>query len=311
MFDRIKNGLRTIRFQTQKHTPEIAVVTAMIGVPATVGLAIHATLKVDDILAEKDGQLFKIEEVKTNENVTDDIYSEEDAKRDTAIVYVQTGLKIAKLYAPTFIAGSITMGTIFLSYKVLKKRNLALAASLAGLDQSFKEYRKRVAEKVGDEEERNIRYGLKAEEITKTVNDPETGEEKEVKDIAIVHNKNGNYGPFAKYFDSSSSYYEDNPEYNLDLLMRVQKRWNRTLKARTNGIVFLNEVLASLDIPVTRAGQIAGWKYDPKGGDDQIDFGIFIINREANRRFVNGYEPVVLLDFNCKKDVYSDLEAVV
>lgn len=311
MFDRIKNGLKNIRFQTQKHTPEIAVVTAMIGVPVTVGLAIHATLKVDDILAEKDGQLFKIEEVKTNENVTDDIYSEEDAKRDTAVVYVQTGLKIAKLYTPTFIAGSITMGTIFLSYKVLKKRNIALAASLAGLDQSFKEYRRRVAEKVGDEEERNIRYGLKAEEITKTVNDPETGEEKEVKDISIVHNKNANYGPFAKYFDSSSSYYEDNPEYNLDLLMRVQKRWNRTLAARRNGIVFLNEVLASLDIPVTRAGQIAGWKYDPKGGDNQIDFGIFIINREANRRFVNGYEPVVLLDFNCKSDVYSDLEEVV
>ena len=55
-----------------------------------------------------------------------------------------------------------------------------------------------------------------------------------------------------------------------------------------------------LGIERTKAGQIVGWVYDEDNplGDNYVDFGIYDINREKSRDFVNGYERVILLDFN-------------
>lgn len=39
-------------------------------------------------------------------------YSQEDAKKDLAIVYIQTGVKIAKLYAPAVVLGTISIAGI-------------------------------------------------------------------------------------------------------------------------------------------------------------------------------------------------------
>ena len=70
----------------------------------------------------------------------------------------------------------------------------------------------------------------------------------------------------------------------------MQKLFNK------KGYLFLNTVYRALDIPETYAGSVCGWV---KGlGDNQIDFGLFDTSREGIRRFVNGYEAVVLLDFN-------------
>ena len=55
-----------------------------------------------------------------------------------------------------------------------------------------------------------------------------------------------------------------------------------------------------LGITRTAAGMVVGWIYDEKHpvGDNFVDFGIYDINNEANRRFVNGLERTILLDFN-------------
>lgn len=66
--------------------------------------------------------------------------------------------------------------------------------------------------------------------------------------------------------------------------------------------MFLNDVYDMLGIPRTKAGQIVGWFYDPKNpnhkGDDYVDFGLYDLYKEKTRDFVNGYEEVILLDFN-------------
>ena len=71
-------------------------------------------------------------------------------------------------------------------------------------------------------------------------------------------------------------------------------------KLRINGYLFLNEVYEMLGIPKTKAGQVVGWVYDEKNasGDNFVDFGIFDINNPKARDFVNGYERVIILDFN-------------
>ena len=73
---------------------------------------------------------------------------------------------------------------------------------------------------------------------------------------------------------------------------------NDLLKAR--GRLFLNEVYRMLGIDETKAGQVVGWVYNPDNptGDNFVDFGIYNMQRERVRAFVNGYEPNILLDFN-------------
>ena len=56
-----------------------------------------------------------------------------------------------------------------------------------------------------------------------------------------------------------------------------------------------------IGVPRTKAGQVVGWLYRPEDKDcvyNLVDFGIYEINREKARGFVNGYERSILLDFN-------------
>ena len=50
----------------------------------------------------------------------------------------------------------------------------------------------------------------------------------------------------------------------------------------------------------TKAGQRVGWVYDEEHpvGDNYVDFGMFDVRREKARDFINGYEKVIVLDFN-------------
>ena len=60
-------------------------------------------------------------------------------------------------------------------------------------------------------------------------------------------------------------------------------------------------------IPKTKAGQVVGWVYDPEHpvGDNYVDFGLFDLDRERVRRFVNGDERNILLDFNVDGNIWE------
>ena len=81
-------------------------------------------------------------------------------------------------------------------------------------------------------------------------------------------------------------------------MLQQQNYANEKLTAQ--GYLFLNDVYDMFGIPRTKAGQIVGWIYDEKHpeGDNYVDFGIYDMNRESCRNFVNGYERTILLDFN-------------
>ena len=76
-------------------------------------------------------------------------------KKDLTTVYVQTGVKLIRNYAPAVILGALSLSAIITSNNILRKRNVTLAAAYATLDKSFKEYRKRVIERVGESRKRN------------------------------------------------------------------------------------------------------------------------------------------------------------
>ena len=286
----------------EKHSPEILAGVGVVGVVASTVMACKATMKLNDILEESKETRDKIREVEANPRYEEQ-YSHEDAKKDLVINYTQTAMKVAKLYAPAVILGSASLGCLLASNDILRKRNAALSAAYMTVDKSFKEYRQRVVDRFGEEVEKEIRYNIKAEEVTSTVV-AEDGSETTVTETVKTMDPNL-YSDYAKFFDEASPYWQKDPEYNFMFLKSQQQYANDLLKAR--GRLFLNEVYEMLGIEKTKAGQIVGWVYNPENpiGDNFVDFGIFDMSKERVRAFVNGYEPNILLDFNVDGNIWD------
>ena len=285
-----------IGFKIKKASPEIMVVAGVVGVVTSTVMACKATTKVNDILEETRKQVDDVHNVLDSDVVSEDEYTNDDAKKDLAIIYTQTGVKLIKLYAPSVLVGALSITGILASHKILKKRNVALTAAYATIDRSFKEYRGRVVERFGKELDRELRYNIKAQEIEEKTVDKDGNETIEKKTISVVDPNM--YSDYARIFDNGSMGWTKDPEYNLLFLKLQQNQANDRLRAQ--GYLFLNDVYDMLGIPRTKAGQIVGWIYDEENpvGDNFVDFGIYDIYNEKACDFVNGRERSIVLDFN-------------
>lgn len=310
-FNAIKKCSSKLIFSCKKHSPELLIVGGVVGVVTSGVMACKATLKVNDILEETKENLDKIHEVAADESKKEE-YTEKDAKKDTTIVYIQTAGKFAKLYGPAIAVGAVSITAILAGNKIHLKRNAALTAAYTAVDKSFKSYRQRVADRFGEEIEKQVRYNLKEVEVEEKTVDAK-GKEKTVKTLKTVtvdpHDEYdiSNYSPYAKFFDCGNTNWEKNPELNLAFLRGQQNYFNNKLKVE--GYVFLNDVYEALGIPKTKAGQVVGWIYDEKNpiGDNYIDFGIYNFESPKARDFVNGYEATILLDFNVDGNIWEKM----
>lgn len=283
----------------KKHSPEILVVAGIAGTVVSAVLACKATTKVAEILDETKGTLDTIHEGMETGAINGQEYTTEDGKKDTVVVYAQTGMKLAKLYAPAIILGTLSITSILASNNILRKRNVALGAAYAAIDKSFKEYRGRVIERFGEQVDTELKYGVKAKKFEEIEVDPETGKEKKVKKTVMVADPNLQ-SDYAVYFDSKSRNYETNPDYNRMFLKAQQAFAND--KLQTRGHLFLNEVLDDLDLPRTPAGQIVGWTKD--GPDGYVNFRIVEVERETED---GRHEPALLLDFNVEGNIWEKM----
>lgn len=291
----VRRSLHKAGFKFKKHSPEILVVAGVVGVVGSAVMACRATTKLSGVLEESKEQLDQIHEYVETEGFSEK-YTEEDSKKDLAIVYTKSALNVAKLYAPAVAVSAVSIAAILGGHNILRKRNIALAAAYTTIDKSFKDYRGRVVERFGKELDRELKYNIKAKEVEETVVD-ENGKEKTVKKTVNVVDPSM-YSDYARFFDDGCTGWEKDAEFNLMFLRRQQDYANELLQSK--GHLFLNEVYDMLGIPRTKAGQVVGWIYDEKNpiGDNVVDFGIYNVHNEKARDFVNGYERTILLDFN-------------
>lgn len=282
-----------IGFKLKKHSPEILVVAGIAGVIASTVMACKATTKAGDIVAAHNKELDKMHRASELKKAD---YTAEDVKKDTVIVYTQTAVKFIKLYGPSVVLGVTSIVFILGGHNILRKRNVALAAAYTAVNNGFKEYRGRVVERFGEELDKELRYGIKAKEFVETTTDSK-GKEKTVTKTVNVADPN-EYSDYARVFDNGSYGWSKDAESNLIFLKQQQNWANEVLQSK--GHLFLNEVYDMLNIPRTKAGQVVGWIYDKEHptGDNFVDFGIYNLNIEKARDFVNGYERSIVLDFN-------------
>lgn len=279
----------------KKHSPEILLAAGVVGVVASGVMACKATLKVEEIIDDAKHKIDTIHEVSADPTMAEK-YSEEDSKKDLAIVYTQTAVKLVKLYGPSVALAGVSFGCMIGSNRILNKRNVALAAAYTAVDKGFKEYRGRVIERFGKELDKELKYGIKAKEIEEVSVD-EKGKEVSTKSTVEVMDPNS-YSPYSIIFDDGNAGWDPDPELTKYFLIQQQNWANDRLKAK--GHLFLNEVYDMLGAKRTKAGAQVGWVYDEKNpvGDNYVDFGIFDIYNPKSRDFVNGYEKVIVLDFN-------------
>lgn len=302
--------------KVRKASPEIGMVIGTVAIVSGVIGACRSTTKLSQITEQTKKDLNDIHGAIENPeeyNLEPGDYTEKDAKRDLFITYSKCAVEMVKLYALPVAAIGLGLGCFYNSHHIMTKRNVALAAAYASVDKSFKQYRDRVVARFGKEMEKELRYDIKAQTYEHVTTDAK-GKEKIVTEIVeVVSDDPTTYSEFARFFDESCGEWENDAEYNLMFLKGMEARANDLLRSR--GHLFLNEVYRMLGIQETKAGQIVGWTYDKingesltvdengePAGDGFVSFGIFE-SRRANRKFVNGYEPVILLDFNVEGNV--------
>jgi hypothetical protein len=279
-----------------KHSPAILFGTGVVGFGATVFLACRATLKVEDVLvdAQKTTQDIK-------GTVTTATYPKTEQRRDLAYHYVNTTGRLLTLYGPAVAVGTLSVAALTGSHHILTKRNAGLSAAYAALGKGFEEYRKRVVGELGEDKDREFRYGVVTTESIETTTDG-----KKVKGIRTFDPRTG-ASIYARVFDQFNPNWQGRPEYNRIFLTGVQNYMNDRLYAR--GHVFLNEVYDALGMDRSEAGSVVGWylRKNIVEGDNNIDFGMFNRLDQAQIDFINGREGAILLDFNVDGQIYNML----
>ena len=125
----VSGKMSRVVFSLKKHSPEILVVAGITGTVASAVMACKATTKIDTILDETEKSVNTVHHyMKDPEMIESGRYSEEDGKKDLAIIYTQTAVKMIKLYAPSVALGALSLICILAFNNILKKRNVAFAA---------------------------------------------------------------------------------------------------------------------------------------------------------------------------------------
>ena len=300
-----------VKILCKKHAPEILLVTGTIVVVGSAVYACKQTLKAHDILEKANSDLGDVEKAIEVSNPED--YTPKDARNDRMKVYGRTFIDLAKCYGPAVIGGIIGFGMIFGGHKILRGRNIALTAAYSGLLAQYKEYRKKVIDKLGEDEEFKLRSGV--EERVASIIDEDGNQIEEAK-VNYIPDDGSKHSIYSRIFDECNSNWSRNPSSNL-LFLRSQQNFANE-KLRADGFLLLNDVYQSLGMPRTSAGAVVGWVWDPdkelddKARDNYVDFGIYneLYKDSAKRDFLNAAEPCVWLDFNVDGVVYELIDRI-
>lgn len=304
----IKSGLTNKFGMTglylQKHSPEILLGAGLVGMVATVVMASKATLKAGQILETHENLMADITKAGLDHP---DVYSDQDALKDKATLYIQTTLKFAKLYGPALGVGALSIAAILSSHGVMAKRQASLVAAYGLMAKAYEAYRERVREELGEEKDMAFHLGLKEEtySVKETDEDGKTVKVKKTRTVATGLMPS----MYARCFDNSNRVYKSDRMMNITFITAQERLCNDMLILR--GYLFLNEVYDRLGFDPTPEGQLVGWvlksakEMKQEHRDGYVSFGLN--NNPVSREFMRGENDAIWLDFNVDGIVYEEL----
>ena len=311
--DSIKGFISSTSWQIQKHSPEICLVVGIATTIAGVVVACRATIKAQEVIEDHKHQMetiHKCEETGKTTNEQGEIveYTHEDAKKDSFATLVKTGVKCFKLYLLAVILIGLSIFCQIKGYKTLSERLAMASAAYAALAAKFKDYRARVRDRLGTDEEKAIYHNVRAKDITMTTTDENGNTVEETQTIAIADDDDYT-AIFTKYNSDGTTNlaWNNSLDRNLFWLRSEQAYLNSVLQLRKGKPVTLNEVRYRLGLPLTMKGQAVGWTYEPNNpnhkGDNYIDFGLEkVYTAYRNGEEIPG-EASLVLEFNVDGDI--------
>lgn len=182
--------------------------------------------------------------------------------------------KLIKNYLPTVALASVSVYSILSAHSIMKGRQQVLFTALVISEQAYAAYRKRVAEKWGEDEEEQVYFGAQEQEVKKvTMVD---GKKKTSKDKYLLLPEDITPDMYNVKFEAGNKHWEPLRIKNLGFLKAQENFLNSKLEVW--GHVTLNDMYDALGLPRKWYGQLTGWSLHIDG-DDFIDLGL---NRKIN-----------------------------
>lgn len=222
-----KNGfskfVKNVSSTLKKHQPEILTGIGVAGMITTTIMAVRATPKALDTLAE-----------------IKDIHAEDTDKKAYAKDFVT---KVVPIYIPSAIVGGLSIGCVIGASTINARRNAALATAYALSESALKTYQEKVIETVGEKKEQTIREAVAKDTIEKHP----IGS----KEIIVTGSAE------TKCLDAISGRYFMT---SVQKLQEVENELNRRIL--NDMYVSLNELYDELGLPHTKLGEDLGWNVD-------------------------------------------------
>lgn len=215
--------VKGVRLATVKHSPEILTGIGIAGMITTTIMAVKATPKALDLLAE----------------VKDDHAEDTDKKAYGKDILT----KVAPVYIPSLIIGGLSTSCLIWASSVNYKRNAALATAYALSESALKEYQEKVVETIGRKKEEEVRAAVVKDRVDR--------DHSENREVFITGS-----GETLCYDPLSDRFFSCNPEK----IKRVENRLNREM--RYEMYVTLNEFYDEIGLHHTDLGESFGWTID-------------------------------------------------
>lgn len=282
----IKNIIRMASVTIKKHAPEICIAAGTAGMLTGATIACVKTYKKAHKITEQHEA--EVDCVKNEE------LEEKEESRELTKVCVHTAFKFVKLYSIPF-AIELASGTlILLGTGMFKKRLASTSLLAASLGSTLLNYREKVADKIGAEEEEKLYFGIQEEENVEKIVD-ENGKTKKLKST-----KNTDAVPADKFvikIDRDWALWNENRELVVHKIMMMRNAAQTVFE--TYGWYSFNQLCRHLGLPEKECpeGQIITWIYDKELPEDQNQI-LFLDFDKQKELFLSGKQDYILLNPN-------------
>lgn len=249
-------GLNKVAKGISKNSPLILTVTGVVGIGATAVLAYKSRSRVEAIIEE-------VEETRKDEDRINELIDLQDRLTDeeeTELTYLQENyVPVSKAVVVRDIAGAValpvvtgvaSLACVTLSWYIMNNRLLIVSGALATATAEHVYYKRKVADRFGEEVERELSTPVHKVEAEYT-------DEKGKKKTGEVNVKDTLESLEGRWFDESMEYTADDFSYNKVFVESVAEKLG--VQFMNRGSLTLNQVYDALGFPRSRAGALMGW----------------------------------------------------
>lgn len=214
---------KSVQSTLHKYQPEILTGIGITGMITTTIMAVKATPKALDLMAE------------VKEKHADD--------PDKKAFCKDVLCKVAPVYIPAAIIGGLSVSCLVGATSVNYKRNAALATAYSLSESALREYQNKVVETIGEKKEEAVRAAIAKDRI----------EKHPAVDREVIITGDGN----TRCFDPLSSRYFDS---DIESIRKSVNELNRRLLIED--YISLNDFYYELGLEPTDIGETVGWRSD-------------------------------------------------